>query len=97
MVDSPVTTLYTQVFSMSKRITFQNTGLIYLVECKTCESSYVGYSIGNLPKRFSNHKSHIKHIVKSCRLTNNFLDKDHDLVILGIKTRKNLIIVLLNI
>ena len=65
---------------MSKRITCQNTGLIYLVECITCESSYVGYSIGNLPKRFSNHKSHIKRNVKSCRLTNHFLDKDHDLV-----------------
>ena len=56
---------------MSKRIT----GLIYLVECTTCESSY-----GNLPKRFSNHKSHIKRNVKSCRLTNHFLDKEHDLV-----------------
>ena len=70
----------TQVFSMSKKITCQNTGLIYLAECTTCESSYVGYSIGNLPKRFSNHKSHIKRNVKSCRLTNHFLDKDHDLV-----------------
>ena len=65
MVDSPVTTLYTQVFSMSKRITFQNTGLIYLVECKTCESSYVGYSIGNLPKRLIPIISHILSVMLS--------------------------------
>ena len=32
----------TQVFSMSKRINCQNTGLIYLVKCTTCESSYLG-------------------------------------------------------
>ena len=46
----------------------------------TCESSCEGYSISNLPKRFSNHKSHIKRNVKSCRLANNFLEKDHDMV-----------------
>ena len=45
------------------------------VECTICEISYVGYSIGNLPKRFSNQKSYITRNVKSCRL-----DKDHDLV-----------------
>ena len=61
----------TQVFSI---------GLIYLAECITCKSSCVGYSISNLPKRFSNHKSHIKRNVKSCRLANHFLEKDHDLV-----------------
>ena len=51
-----------------------------MLECITCESSCVGYSISNLPKRFSNHKSHIKRNVKSCRLANHFLEKDHDLV-----------------
>ena len=49
----------TQVFSI---------GLIYLAECITCVCSFVGYSISNLPKRFSNHMSHIKRNVKSCRL-----------------------------
>ena len=67
----------TQVFSISKRITCQSTGLIYLAECITCESSCVGYSINNLHKRFYNHKSHIKLNVKSCRLANHFLEKDH--------------------
>ena len=52
----------------------------YLAECITRESSCVGYSISYLPKRFSNHKSHIKRNVKLCRLANNFLEKDHDLV-----------------
>ena len=69
-----------QVFSIGKRITCQSTGLIYLAECITCVSSCVGYSISNLPKRFSNHKSHIKRNVKSCRLAKHFLEKDHDLV-----------------
>ena len=70
----------TQVFNISKELSCQSIGLIYLAECITCESSCVGYSIGNLPKRFSNHKSHIKRGVKSCRLTNHFLEKDHALV-----------------
>ena len=70
----------TQVLSIGKRITCQSTGLIYLAECITCESSCVGYSISNLPKRFSNPKSHIKRYVKSCRLASHFLEKDHDLV-----------------
>ena len=29
---------------------------------------------------FSNHKSHIKRNVRSCRLANHLLEKDHDLV-----------------
>ena len=70
----------TQVFSMSKRISCQNVGIIYLAECITRESSFIGYSITNLPKRFSNHKSHIKRYVKTCRLTSHFLEKDHGLV-----------------
>ena len=70
----------TQVFSIGKRITCQSTGLIYLAECITCESSCVGFSISNLSKRFSNHKSHIKRNDKSCRLAIHFLEKDHDLV-----------------
>ena len=68
------------IYYKYKRITCQSTGLIYLAECITCENSCVGYSISNLPKRFSNHKSHIKRNVKSCRLANYFLEKDHDLV-----------------
>ena len=59
----------------NKSITCKNTGLIYLAEC-----FYVEYSIGNLPKRFSYHKSYIKLNFKYCRLTNHFLDKAHDLV-----------------
>ena len=74
------TSYTTQVFSIGKRITCQPTGLIYLAECIICESSCVGYSISNLPKRFSNHKSHIKRNVKSCRHANHFLEKDHHLV-----------------
>ena len=41
--------------------------------------SYVGYTTSNLPKRFSNHKSHIKKGIRSCKLVNNFLDIDHGL------------------
>ena len=70
----------TQVFSISKHITCQDKGIIYLADCITCESNTVGYSIYNLPNRFSNHKSHIKHCVKSCRLTKHFIEKNHDLV-----------------
>ena len=70
----------TQVFSITKHISRQDKGLIYLADCITCESNTVGYSIHNLPNRFSNHKSHIKRYVKSCRLTKHFIEKDHDLV-----------------
>ena len=84
----------TQVFSIGKRITCQSTGLIYLAECITCESSCVGYSISNFPKRFSNHTSNIKRNVKSCRLANHFLEKI--MIWLGIQIKKNLIYHLLN-
>ena len=70
----------TQVFSINKRITCQDVGLIYLADCITCESSCVGYSILNIPKRFSNHRSHIRCNRKTCRLTCHFIEKDHNLV-----------------
>jgi len=68
-----------QVFPINKYITCQSTNLIYLMECNTCNQSYVGYTTSNLPKRFSNHKSHIKKGIRSCRLVNHFLDIDHAL------------------
>ena len=49
------------------------------MECNTCKQSYVGYTTSNLPKRFSNHKSHIKKGIRSCKLVNHFLDVDHSL------------------
>ncbi len=53
--------------------------MIYLAECNTCKQSYVGYTTTNLPKRISNHKSHIKKGIRSCKLVNHFLDLDHSL------------------
>ena len=49
-----------QVFPITMYITCKSYNLIYLMECRTCKQSYVGYTTANLPKRFSNHKSHIK-------------------------------------
>ena len=49
------------------------------MECISCEVSYVGFTTGNLPKRLSNHKRHIKRKVRSCKLVNHFLDVDHTL------------------
>ena len=54
-----------QVFPINKYITCQSNNLIYLMECRTCKQSYVGYATANLPKRFSNHKSHIKKGIRS--------------------------------
>ena len=68
-----------QVFPITKYITCQSCNLIYLMECRTCKQSYVGYTTSNLPKRFSNHKSHIKKGIRSCKLVNHFLDIDHSL------------------
>ena len=68
-----------QVFKFKKKITCQSTGLIYLAECITCEVSDIGYTTGNLPKRFSNYKSHIKSKKNTCRLVNHFLSIDHKL------------------
>ena len=79
----------TQVFSIGKRITCQSTGLIYLAEFITCENSCKGYSISNLPKRFSNHKSHIKRHVKHVVLPVIFLK--NIMIWLGTKMKKNLI------
>ena len=69
-----------QIFTIEKAITCQSMGLIYLAECVTCETSCVGYSVGNLPKRLSNHRSHIKKNIKTCRLTTHFIERDHNLV-----------------
>ena len=49
------------------------------MECVTCSVSDIGYTTGNLPKRFSNHKSHIKRKVNSCRLVGHFLEVDHNI------------------
>ena len=68
-----------QVFPITKYITCQSNNLIYLIECRTCKQSHVGYTTSNLPKKFSNHKSHIKKGIRSCKLDNHFLDIDHDL------------------
>ena len=68
-----------QVFPITKYLSCQSTNLIYLMECNTCKQSYVGYTTSNLPKRFSNHKSHIKKGIRSCKLVNHFLDIDHSL------------------
>ena len=68
-----------QVFPINKYITCQSNNLIYLMECRTCKQSYVGYTTSNLLKRFSNPKSHIKKGIRSCKLVNHFLDIDHDL------------------
>ena len=70
----------TQVFNINKIITCQSVGVIYLAECITCETSCVGYSVGNLPKRLSNHRSHIKKNIKTCRLTSHFIEKDHSII-----------------
>ena len=68
-----------QVFGFNKKITCQSTGLIYLAECVTCEVSDIGYTTGNLPLRFSNHKSHIKKKKSTCRLVNHFITVEHNL------------------
>ena len=69
-----------QVFPILKKLNCQCTNLVYLMECNTCKQSYVGYTTSNLPKRFSNHKSHIKKGFRSCKLLNHFLDNiDHSL------------------
>ena len=68
-----------QVFSHTQTISCQDVGLIYLAECTTCEISNVGYTTNNLPKRLSNHKSHIKKGYKSCRLDIHFIENDHKL------------------
>ena len=68
-----------QVFPINKYITFQSYNLIYLMECRTCKQSYVGYTTSNLPKKFSNYNSHIEKGIRSCKLVNHFLDIDHDL------------------
>ena len=68
-----------QIFSITKNLNCQSKNLIYLMECNTCKLSYVGYTTSNLPKRLSNHKSHIKRGIKSCKLVNHFLDIDHSL------------------
>ena len=68
-----------QIFPITKKLNCQSVNLIYLMECNTCKQSYVGYTTSNLPKRFSNHKSHIKKGIRSCKLVNHFIDVDHSL------------------
>ena len=81
--------------NINKSITCQSVGVIYLAECITCETSCVGYSVGNLPKRLSNHRSHIKKNIKTCRLTSHFIEKDHSII--RDQTQNSLMILLSNI
>ena len=88
----------TQVLSISKRIRCKSTGLIYLAECITCESSCVGYSISNLPKRFFNQAiSNILNVMSNhvdVGLPIIFLKKI--MIWLGIKIKRNFICHLLS-
>ena len=79
LVYSLVVTILIRSFQITKKLNCQSVNLIYLMECKTCEQSCVGYTTTNVPKRLSNTKSHIKKGIKSCKLDNHFIDVDHSL------------------
>ena len=55
-VGSTFTNFHTdQMFNIVGDIDYNTKGIIYLLDCKACRVSYVGYSQDNAKLRFSNH------------------------------------------
>ena len=76
-VGSTFTSFHTdQVFNIVGDIDCNTKGIIYLIDCKACRVSYVGYTQDNAKVRFSNHKSHIKKCIILCEFTKHMLSDD---------------------
>ena len=69
-----------QVFQIESVLTCNTECVIYIIDCLKCCLSYVGYTTGNMKKRFSNDKTHIKSNSRTCTIVNHYLDFDHDLI-----------------
>ena len=80
-VTKTVTSQHTsQVFEIESILTCNTECVIYIIDCLKCCLSYVGYTTGNMKKRFSNDKTHIKTNSRTCTIVNHYLDLDHNLV-----------------
>ena len=64
------------MFNIVGDIDCNTKGIIYLIDCKACRVSYVGYIQDNAKVRFSNHKSHIKKCIILCEFTKHMLSDD---------------------
>ena len=65
-----------QVFNITSDIDCNTKGIIYLLDCKACNVSYVGYTQDTMKVRFANHKSHIKKYVILCEFTKHILSDE---------------------
>ena len=68
-----------QIFNIRDKLTCEDKGVIYLVECNVHNLSYVGYTTGNMKARFSNDKSHVKAKRKTCEKVTHLIEIDHDI------------------
>merc|ERR1711933_249102 len=68
-----------QIFKIKEKITCEDQGIIYLVDCGKHKVSYVGYTTKIMKNRFSNDKYHIKTNKETCEKVTHVIEKDHDL------------------
>ena len=68
----------TQYFRHSSLVDCNSECIIYKIDCKHHEKSYVGYSINNMKTRFSNTKSHFKKKRDSCEIVKHLLEIEHE-------------------
>ena len=67
-----------QTFNISKKLSCNTQGVIYLIQDIICKRSSVGSTINDFASRWSNHKSHIKNNFRKCEVAVHMNDTpDH--------------------
>lgn len=55
----------------------QTSNIVYKVDCKDCNSCYIGQTSRSLKGRLTSHKSDCRRGVRSCALSEHVISKDH--------------------
>ena len=70
-----------EIFNINDIIDCNTPNVVYLINDNICNVSYTGCTVDSMKNRFSNHKSHIKYLRRTCELSKHFSDNKvlHDL------------------
>ena len=65
------------IYNIKSNINCDTKNVIYLINDKVCNISYVGCTSDSAKVRFGNHKSHIKHRHSTCEVSTHFINNQH--------------------
>jgi hypothetical protein len=64
-------------YKIRQHITCDSNDIVYLITCNRHIIQGIGYT-SNIKSRISNYKNHHNHKVRTCGITEHYLDSDHD-------------------